>query len=222
MTIKIIGAGFGRTGTLSLKTALEELGFNKCYHMIELFQNPEKVKFWENASQGKPVDWDALFEGYSAIVDFPGCDYYLQLMQHYPDAKVILTIRDPETWYESTLNSIYQAQPPAIAKFLMALKSLFYSRERYLLRLFRLINHDVWQRDFQGKFEDKNLAIDIFKQHIEEVKRVVPPEKLLVFQVKQGWEPLCNFLGVPIPVDKPFPRLNDRISFNQRSKQLRK
>src|SRR5947208_7864431 len=113
MAIQVIGAGLGRTGTLSLKAALEELGFGPCYHMIELITHPEQVVYWEAASAGQPVDWDALFAGYQAVVDYPGCRYYRELMRHYPEAKVILTVRDPETWYESCMATIYQAGRPA-------------------------------------------------------------------------------------------------------------
>src|SRR4028118_1427594 len=100
MAIGVIGAGLGRTGTLSLKAALEELGFGACYHMIELLGHPEQVHFWETASRGESVDWDTLFTGYQAVVDYPGCRYYRTLMEHYPEAKVILTGRDPARWDE--------------------------------------------------------------------------------------------------------------------------
>src|SRR3712207_2137652 len=108
MAIKVIGAGFGRTGTSSLKNALEELGFTKCYHMEELLYHPEDVVFWEAAQQGKKVNWDELFTNYQATVDFPGYRHYQELMQYYPDAKVILSMRSPEKWYESSYNTIYK------------------------------------------------------------------------------------------------------------------
>lgn len=219
MTIKVIGAGFGRTGTLSLKAALEEVGFGKCYHMVELLKNPSDVKFWEDASNGKTVNWDALFNNYQAIVDFPGYRYYRQLMQRYPDAKVLLSIRDPDSWYESTLNTIYKAKPTGWQKLKIALSLPFSQRLQHLIRVFRMADKDVWLKDFQGKFEDKQYAIGIFNQHIEEVKRIVPSERLLVYQVKEGWEPLCHFLDVPVP-EKPFPHLNERTTFGQMSKQL--
>jgi len=149
--------------------------------------------------------------------DVSECD---GLQQHYPDAKVLLSIRDPDAWYESTLNTIYRAGPSTNQKLLMALKLPFSSKLRQIVRVFRLAQKDVWQGDFQGKFTDKFIALEVFTQHIEEVKRVVPPERLLVYQVKEGWEPLCRFLGVPIPQNKPFPRLNDRAAFEQMSKQL--
>src|SRR5579884_3535914 len=106
--LKIIGAGFGRTGTLSVKAALEELGFGPCYHMIEVFQHPDHLLQWEAATRGEAIDWRKLLEGYQAAVDWPACSFYKQLMEIYPDAKVLLTVRDPEKWYESVISTIYQ------------------------------------------------------------------------------------------------------------------
>jgi len=211
MTVKIIGAGMGRTGTMSLKTALEELGFDKCYHMIELVNNPERVTYWEAASEGKNIKWDKLLQGYQAIVDHPGCMYYQQLMAYYPDAKVILTVRDPEKWYESALNTIYQNS--------VSRKQNPPTKQTPLNRVAKYIEKDIWQRDFDGKFEDKEYAIERFKQHIQEVKQKVPSENLLVYEVKQGWQPLCDFIGVSIPT-KDFPHVNDRASFGKMVKEI--
>lgn len=136
--------------------------------MLELLQHPEQVTFWENASQGKPIDWDALFEGYQATVDFPGYRYYRQLMQQYPDAKVLLSIRDADKWYESTLNTIYRAGPSGKQKLLMALKLLFSRKLRQLVRVFCLADRNVWQGDFQDRFTDKSFALEAFNHHIEE------------------------------------------------------
>lgn len=213
MTLKVIGAGFGRTGTLSLKTALEELGYGKCYHMTELLQHPHRIIEWEKASQGQPVDWDVIFDGYQATVDYPSYRYYRQLMDYYPNAKVILTIRDAESWYESTLNTIYGVKPSLFQKLLMTFKLPFSSKLRKIVRIFKMADADLWFGDLQGNFEDKKFAISHYNQHNEEVKRIVPPERLLVYSVKEGWEPLCRFLNVPIPTDKPFPKVNSRTEF---------
>lgn len=209
MTIKVIGAGFGRTGTMSLKAALEELGFDKCYHMREVLEHPRHVPTWIAAGEGRAVDWDKLFEGYQAIVDWPGCTFYQELMQRYPDAKVLLSVRDPEKWYASALNTIYRLHRtfplPLMAKLIPAMR-----------RQFKMANLIIWDGTFHGRFTDKQHAIDVFNRHNEEVRRVVPPERLLVYDVKQGWEPLCRFLGVPVPQDKPFPHLNETAEFQQR------
>jgi hypothetical protein len=218
MTIQIIGAGMARTGTLSTKQALEELGFSRCYHMIELLTHPEHVSHWEAAARGAPVDWDALFAGYQATVDYPGFPYYRQLMERYPEAKVLLNVRDAESWYESVRATIYQVAPSTMQKVLMSLKLPFSRRLRRMVRIFRMGKSVMWQGLFGGRFEDREHAIAVYNRHNEEVQRIVPPERLLVYQVKEGWEPLCRFLGAPVP-DKPFPRLNDRDTFRERLKQ---
>src|SRR5579863_767303 len=195
--LKVIGAGFGRTGTHSVKNALEELGLRPCYHMTELFHRPDADEQWEAIVAGAPADWHAVFAGYQATVDWPACTYYQELMQVYPEAKVLLTVRDPEKWYESVRSTIHVVSRQRLADSPHG----------------RMINTLIWERTFDGKFEDKDYALAVFHHHIEEVKQYVPPEKLLVFDVKEGWEPLCAFLGVKVPVDTPFPQLNDRGSF---------
>lgn len=209
--LKIIGAGFGRTGTLSLKAALEELGFGPCYHMVEVFGHPEDFARWEAAARREPIDWNDLFEGYQATVDWPACAFYEEIIKAYPDAKVLLTVRDPERWYESVSSTIYQMRRLATrSPMLFFVMGIFFSNGR---RIGRLVNAIVWEGTFGGHFEDRQHAIAVFNQHIENVKKRVLPDKLLVYDVKEGWEPLCSFLGVEMPPDKPFPHLNDRASF---------
>jgi hypothetical protein len=195
--LKVIGAGFGRTGTLSLKSALEELGFGPCYHMVELFHKPGALDQWIDITRGAPADWHTVFAGYQATVDWPACTFYQELMHTYPDAKVLLTVRDPKRWYESAYSTIYQVshRNPALSPHA------------------RLVHDLIWERTFHGQFEDKDSAIAVYMQHIEEVKQHVPPEKLLIYDVKEGWEPLCAFLKVEVPTDTPFPHLNDRDNF---------
>lgn len=194
--LKVIGAGFGRTGTFSLKIALEELGFCPCYHMLEVLDKPDPTQQWDAIARGATADWNMVFKGYQATVDWPACTFYKELMQAYPDAKVLLTIRDPEKWYESVSSTIYPA-----------------SRRDPLSLHARMVNALVWEGTFDSKFEEKDSAIAVFLQHIESVKQQVPPEKLLVYDVKEGWEPLCAFLGVEASPEKPFPHLNDRANF---------
>lgn len=212
--LQVIGAGFGRTGTLSLKTALEELGFGPCYHMTEVFKHLEHFDLWEKALDGEQVEWQDIFANYRATLDWPACSFYQELIQAYPDAKVLLTVRDPEKWYTSVTNTIYRASNQANkslpSRFLQPLVGLFLP---FVPKIGRLGQRMLWRNTFHGKFEDRDYAIAIFNQHIEEVKRTIPPEKLLVYNVKEGWEPLCNFLGVEVPQDKPFPHLNDSQSF---------
>jgi len=211
MGLKIIGAGFGRTGTLSLKTALEELGFGPCHHMTEVFNNQWQLPYWQAAIEGKPVDWHTLLSGYQSTTDWPCCTFYEQLMQTYPDAKVLLSVRDPEKWYESASATIYRISKLSHTPIL-PLVALTNRMVRVRLRSVSVVNNLVWKNTFQDNFADKAYAIDIFNQHNEEVKQRVPADKLLVYNVKEGWEPLCAFLGVDVP-NKPFPHVNERENF---------
>lgn len=197
MTLRVIGAGFGRTGTLSLKTALQELGFGKCYHMVEILRNPSHMRRWAHIMRGGNADWRTLFNGYQSAVDWPVAAYYRELMDVYPDAKVILTVRDPDSWHRSIMTTFYQARRAFVLRVTQAVPTLH--------QFLTAMECALWQGIFQNRLEDKEHATRIFEDHIDEVKRVVPAERLLVFEAKQGWEPLCSFLNVPVPVDKPYP-----------------
>ncbi|QIN80486.1 NHLP leader peptide family natural product precursor [Rubrobacter marinus] len=201
--LRIIGAGLGRTGTMSLKTALEELGVGPCYHMSELRRHPEHPRAWVAASRGEPVDWKGVLRGYGATLDWPWCTYYKELMRAFPDAKVLLSVRDPEEWYESVAATVYCT-----------------------FKIHRYLTHGpsprsgpvgkesrIWGDTFSGWFEDREHAISIFERHNEEVRVHVPDDRLLVYEVGEGWGPLCEFLGVRVPVDKPFPRSNGYAAF---------
>lgn len=192
MSLKIIGAGLGRTGTLSLKLALEQIGFGPCYHMVEVMLHPEATGLWINAADGNP-DWEAIFKGYAATVDYPGCGFWRQLADFYPDAKLLLTVRDPEDWFESTQATIFS---PESVKRLGATPMASF------------IQKTAW-RAFGDRIHDRQFMVDHFKRHNEEVQRSIPANRLLVYEVKQGWEPVCRFLNVPVP-STPFPRRNSR------------
>lgn len=208
--LKLIGAGFGRTGTASLKSALETLGFGPCYHMLEVITHPEYAALWNGIVSGARADWPAVFAGYHATVDWPACSYYEQLMQVYPDAKILLSVRDPELWYESVRATIYRTRE--LARMIEARGNTDQTQspddERRLM-----ISELIWKQTFDDRFEDRDHAIAVFLRHNNEVKMRVPAEKLLVYDVGQGWEPLCAFLGVAVPRDQPFPHANDRAEF---------
>jgi hypothetical protein len=205
MSIQVIGAGLGRTGTLSLKAALEALGFAKCYHPLAVFASLDQSQTWDAAARGEPVDWDRIFAGYRATVDFPGCVFYRELLAKYPEAKVILTVRDPERWYDSTRQTIHFADK-TIPKWTI----LLLSRRK---RVFQRMLDGLRDKLFQSRFEDRAFAIEVFNRHNEQVRRDVPADRLLVCEVSQGWGPLCTFLGMPVPEGKPFPHLNDAAAF---------
>ncbi len=194
MSLEVIGAGFGRTGTLSLKLALEQLGFGPCYHMVEVFQNPDSIGWWLDAANGKP-DWEKIFAGYNSTVDWPSCTFYAELAEAFPDAKVILTERDPEAWFKSTQATIFPAEmPPGTPS---AFQQMF---------------NKVIAQLFDGRIREHDHVIDVFKRHNAAVRERIPAERLLVYEVAQGWEPLCSFLGVPVP-DVPPPRVNSTEEF---------
>ena len=185
---------------MSLKVALETLGFGPCYHMIEVFENPEHVGFWEAAWRGEPVDWDAFFADYEATVDWPACTFYGELLRRNPDAKVLLSVRDSEKWYESTRNTIYElgkiTAGSRLARVVFAFVDLFVPG---VFGIGRMGNEIIWEGTFDGCFEDKAHATEVFERHNREVLRRIPEGQLLVYEVKQGWGPLCEFLGVEAP-----------------------
>lgn len=202
MTLKVIGSGFGRTGTKSLKDALELLGFGPCHHMYEVVGNPPSVPGWVDAFAGKPVDWDTMYAGYNAQVDWPGAHFWREAAAAFPDAKVIHSVRPEDAWWKSFSKTIGKLSvtypsmplPPHIADMLTA-------------------NFQGVRRDtFKGDPLDHDLAIAAFRKRTEDVKAAIPPERLLVFNVAEGWGPLCAFLGVAVP-DVPFPHMNLRADF---------
>jgi sulfotransferase family protein len=216
--VKVIGAGFGRTGTLSTKAALEQLGFGPCYHMVEVFSHPKHLAVWEAAAFGRPVDWHEIFDHYPASVDWPACAFYEPLMQLYPDAKVLLTVRDSDKWYESVRETIYRLSQRGKGLRGAAMNALFSVASLIrpsLKRQIRMVRKLIWEDTFNNRFEDRAYAIGVYEQHNERVKTSVPAHRLLVFDVKQGWEPLCTFMGIEVPKDTPFPHLNDRASFGR-------
>jgi hypothetical protein len=214
--MKVIGAGFGRTGTTSLKAALETLGFGASYRLTEVFKHPEHVAFWEAARRGERVDWEGFFSGYGVAVDWPACTFYWEIMEAFPGAPVILTIRDPDRWYESVRSTIYGIRTLSAGRAPMrlafALAGLFAPG---VTGIARLADEILWEGTFDGRFEDRSYAIETYKRHNAEARRQVPPERLLVYDVKEGWAPLCDFLGVEVP-DQPFPHLNDTREMRRR------
>ena len=202
--MKLIGASYPRTGTLSTKAALEQLGLDPCYHFVTQFERPQDIDIWQTAAEGKPVYWPALFADFQAAVDWPASLFYKQLLALYPDAKVLLNVRDPETWYASMAHTVYPASQAGLSA----------PAESVLGRMGRMINTLAWQPLFHGRFEDKSYALSVFERHNQEVQVCVPADRLLVWEVAEGWEPLCRFLDVPAP-ETPFPRLNDAQTFRE-------
>lgn len=193
MALNVIGAGLGRTGTMSMKLALEQLELGPCFHMTELLADVERrLPHWLAVAEQRP-DWDAVFAGFGATVDYPACSHWRELAAHYPEAKVLLTVRDPEAWFESVNETIFSR--PMRARVLGT-------------PLEKIFDHSVWH-EFGERIEDRAFMTAAFERHVAEVERSIPKERLLVYEVGEGWAPLCEFLGVAVP-DTPFPHANTR------------
>jgi hypothetical protein len=214
MPLAVLGAGFPRTGTLSLKLALEKLGFGPCHHMAEIFQHPEEVPLWTRAFNEDGIDWDEVLAGYNSATDAPSCFAFPELAARYPKAKVILSIRSAESWWKSASATVMQAGnrnsqgAPAPPPSMLA---MFESLGKFMAR------HNRPHVDPMNATPETSMAA--FNAHNERVRRIVPAERLLVFEAKQGWEPLCKFLGVPIP-EIPYPRINTTEEFLARAPLL--
>ena len=199
--MNIIGAGFGRTGTLSLKFALEVIGQGPCYHMMEVGKNSGHQEQWLAAQRGHTVDWSALFANYPAAVDWPSCNFWQSQLQAFPEAKVILSYRDGAAWHRSVMNTIY---PMSMA----GLESDDPVRAGHAAMATELI----WDGVFGGRVADAGYAISVFEAHNQSVIDAVPAAQLLSYQPGDGWEPLCRFLDVPVP-DQDYPSVNSTEQF---------
>jgi Sulfotransferase domain len=191
MALKVVGAGVGRTGTLSLKLALERLLGGRCHHMVEIIGDPTQVSGWTDAIDGRDVDWPELLGGYEAQVDWPGASFWREISAANPDALVLLSTRDPEAWYRSASNTIFQPipSPPGLEEwFGTAMSKLFEER-------------------FCADRENPTAMMDAFERHNAQVRAGVPDERLLEWTVSDGWEPICARLSVPVPVEA-FPATN--------------
>lgn len=205
MSLKVIGAGFGRTGTFSLRTALEMLGFAPCYHMVEVFSHAGHAEAWEAAARGENVDWNWLIGRYQAAVDWPTAYFWRELWEMNPDAKIILTERPAEAWYKSFSDTILEFMQRGDEGITEPLILAQRKMGRFLLN----------QSLFGNRF-DKEHVIDVYKKSNEAVRRDVPKDKLLVFDAPAGWGPLCEFLGVPVP-ETPYPKTNTTEEFRARA-----
>jgi len=199
MTLEVFSAGFGRTGTMSLKLALEEIGLGPCHHMDEVLADPERqIAFWSAAYAGRP-DFEAIYSGYRTAVDWPTAAYWRELAAAYPQAKVLLSTRSAESWCDSFSGTILS--------ILLAPETWPEPARPWL----EMVTDVVVDRSLGGKTERDDL-IAAFQAQEAAVKAEIAPERLLVFDVRQGWEPLCRFLGKPVP-SSPFPRTNSKEEF---------
>jgi hypothetical protein len=210
--MKMIGVGFGRTGTMSLKGALQDLGAGPCFHMIDLINGENKARdlaYWVRIADGEQVDWAEVFEPWQSTVDWPACRYWEQLIEAFPDAPVLLNVREFDAFYKSCENTILAVKKAAMAGELAEDAN----REAPAPELWGAIEKIIWQGDFQGRFEDKEWVRQMYNQRNEAIKARVPSDRLVVWELGvDGWEPLADALGVDAP-DMPFPRLHDTNEF---------
>lgn len=206
MALAVVGAGFGRTGTLSLKSALETLGVGRCHHMFEVMADMSQAPRWTAAARGEPVHWDGLLGEFGATVDWPGCAFWRELAEAYPQAKVVLSVRPPERWYDSFHHTIREL----LVRGLPAVADLPEGSE--LAGMIEMAKEVIVGRSFGGDLGERDHALAAYHRHNDAVRAGVEPARLLVYDVAEGWEPLCAFLGRPVP-DEPFPNVNDREFF---------
>ncbi len=202
MTLKVFGVGFGRTGTESMKKALETIYGGPCYHMFEVLPHQDRVEEWVRLTQGKTPDWDAMFEGYHASVDWPGAFFWREIAAHFEDAKLILTIRDAESWYRSMSSTIL----PLVRQSAATPNSL--ATEMFI------------KRTFDGDIESEDHVKNVYNRHNAAVQAAFGPDRLLVYQLGSGWEPLCEFLGVNVP-NVPYPHGNRTEDFSGNIERVR-
>jgi hypothetical protein len=204
MALSVIGAGFGRTGTLSLKLALEQLGFGPCYHMREVLSHPTHDAVWHAATRGEQVDWDALFEGYESAVDWPVAAFWSELSTHYSSARVVISVREPHSWHKSVMETIYKA-----------LTSIPDPGNRQACAHRAMTRDLILHQTFDNRLGDPAHAIDVYQRHNQRVRDHFGGDRLLVYETGSGWGPLCTFLDCPVP-DTPYPHSNTRDEFLQR------
>jgi len=196
MTLRVIGAGVGRTGTHSLKIALEQLLGGPCHHVVEVFADPSQIPTWIDAIEGRPVDWSVILDSYQALVDWPGASFWPELLAANPHAKVLLSVRDADSWYRSASNTIFIAltqAPPEGQAWMAAMRKLLHDR-------------------FSDQLDDRAAMIDAYGRHNADVRARVPADQLIEWTPSEGWDPICEGLGLAVP-EEPFPLTNTTDEF---------
>ncbi len=206
MSLQVVGAGLGRTGTASLKMALEELLGGKCHHMFEVLERPEEISVWTAAAGGDMPDWQRFLSDYVALVDWPGASFWPELVEAFPDALVLLSVRDLDEWYDSATATIFPESSDPLR-----------TDEQKARRHMWL---EILRHCFVEDLEDRDLVIAAARAHNAAVIASVPADRLLVWSPGDGWAPICGALGLPVP-DRPFPRTNTREEFIERQDSRR-
>ena len=203
MPLRVVGAGVGRTGTESLKLALEQLLEAPCYHMLEVLQHPESARYWAAAGRGEMPDWDEVFMGYAACVDWPAAAFWPEISAAYGDAVVVLSTRSTaEEWYSSASSTIFAVDPTSMPGA--------GGPDDFIPGMFARFTADV---------RSPEAAMAAYEAHNQQVRDVVPPSLLVEWRPGDGWEPLCRALELPVPAE-PFPHVNTREMFQERLQEL--
>ena len=200
MSLQVVGAGLGRTGTASLKGALERLLGGKCHHMFELIQHPDEIPVWTRAAEGQVPDWSHFLRDYTALVDWPGCSFWPELADAFPSAIVLLSVRDLDAWYDSAEATIFHRtihNPGPVSEE--------DDPHGYMWRA-------ILRNRFVTDLADRGAAIAAAGEHNQAVIDTIPAERLVVWSPGDGWEPICEALGLPVP-DEPFPHSNSKAEF---------
>ena len=193
MSLRLIGAGVGRTGTLSLRAALETLLAAPCYHMFEVREHPEHIPLWHAAARNEPVDWQGLLGSYTAAVDWPASAFWPEIAAAFPDAVILLSSRDAEGWWKSASETIFPATLRVDNEWRRMIDAMFASR-------------------FTANFTDKDASIAAYVAHNRRVRELAPAARLVEWHPCDGWQPICNALHLPVP-DLPFPHVNSTEEF---------
>lgn len=206
--VRVIGVGLPRTGTSSIKAALEILGFGPCHHMAEIFKKPSEAVEFIRAYKGENVDFRELLKGYGSTIDCPSMDFYKQIHKVYPEAKLLLSVRDnDEKWYQSFQDTIG-----------MFTENKFYYFIVYPVRFLRL-QYTITRKAYQKWMHDYNgIQSPMHSQHNERILSENELGSVFTYNVKDGWEPLCHFLNVPVPEGIPFPHVHDTSEFQRNVK----
>ncbi|GAA3599675.1 sulfotransferase family protein [Nonomuraea rosea] len=204
--LKVVGASFGRTGTSSVRLALETLGFGPCHYMKELFTDPAHAEEWLRVVDGGRPDWERLLGDFTSTIAWPAAFFWRELAAAYPEAKVLLIVRDPDSWYASMSRTLYRTRPVGTGT------------EPSLGVRDRVIERIVWQGTFSGRFADREHAIGVYRAQLDEVRDAVPSGRLIEFTPSSGWKPLCAALGADVP-DAPFPVANTTDEYVRRAEQ---
>ena len=201
MALSVIGAGFGRTGTMSIKKALEHLGVGPCHHMMEVFSNPDEFAKWQVVVERQQIDWDDVFLGYNAAIGWPSAHYWRELADVYPNSKILLSVRPADHWWKSFSSTI---------KTVLDIRDAI--PDDYLRSVAAMAHNIIAEQTFQNTMNDKIAALSAFQKRIDDVKQAIPTERLLIFDVAEGWGPLCEFMEIPVP-DLNFPHSNCKDEF---------